>query len=395
VSNATDGGFKRRAQERVSLRLARGDRMVWRSTVYATQGRWQLYLTTPPEGGGGEGTGGQTEEEDTRYGFGATTAATWTRARGEVTVGAEGRWDHADYENWFTTDRQRDSAQTLVGARQASAGLFVQSLTDLGRHIRLSAGGRLDLLGTSATPRGGSATADTKGTFSPKLGVLAHLRHAVDLYANVSRGFRQADGVIEDPSIPFITAWAYETGLKLDTRAVSASVALFRMDVSDEQTFDPVTLESTSGGKSRRQGVELDVHAKLSPAWSVTGDWTFNDAKYLRLVTEEGDTLSGARVFNTARYAGSAALSWAPPFSVFNATLSTNAVGRYTPFDEPGVELDPYALVHLTAGVRFGTMLVQLGVRNLLDHRYPELRAGGFVVPGQPRSVFGTVRYLW
>jgi outer membrane receptor protein involved in Fe transport len=43
--------------------------------------------------------------------------------------------------------------------------------------------------------------------------------------------------------------------------------------------------------------------------------------------------------------------------------------------------------------VRIGAALLQLGVRNLLDRTYPELRAGGFVVPGQPRSVYGSVRY--
>jgi hypothetical protein len=32
-------------------------------------------------------------------------------------------------------------------------------------------------------------------------------------------------------------------------------------------------------------------------------------------------------------------------------------------------------------------------VRNVLDKAYPELVAGGLVSPGQPRAVFGTVRY--
>ncbi len=64
VSNPTDGGFKRRAQERASARVLAGHNLLWRTTVYATQGRWQLFLTTPPEGGETEGSGSQTEEED-------------------------------------------------------------------------------------------------------------------------------------------------------------------------------------------------------------------------------------------------------------------------------------------------------------------------------------------
>ncbi len=393
VSDPTDGGFKRHAQERVSLRMVPSESMVWRSTVYATQGRWQLFLTTPPEGGGGEGSGSQTEEEDRRYGFGATSALTWSSRRTEVTVGAEGRWDHSDYENLFTTSRLRDSTQTDVVARQASGALFLQSNSDVGPHLRVSVGGRYDVLGTRSTPEGEAAVSDTKGVFSPKLGVLYHLRRFVDLYANVSKGFRQTDGVIADPTLPFITAWAYETGAKFDARDLNLSVALFRMDVSNEQTFDPITLTSTSGGRSRRQGVEVDLRARLAPAVSVTTDWTFNDAKYRRLVTEEGDTLSGARVVNTAKYVGSAAVEVAPPPAIWLARLSTNVVGPYTPFDEPDVTLASYALLHAGGQVRIGAALLELGVRNLLDRTYPELRAGGFVVPGQPRSVYGSVRY--
>ena len=49
VANPTDGGFKRRAQERLSLRVLSGTDVAWRTTLYGTQGRWQLFLTTPPK----------------------------------------------------------------------------------------------------------------------------------------------------------------------------------------------------------------------------------------------------------------------------------------------------------------------------------------------------------
>ncbi len=396
VSNFSDGGFKRRAQERVSLRVAGGNKLLWRSTAYATQGRWQLYLTTPPEGGGGEGTGSQTEEEDKRYGFGATTALTWSLPRVEVTLGAESRWDHSDYQNWFTTLRFRDSAQTLVVARQASAGVFVQSIYNLGRHFRVSLGGRYDALGTRSTDSAGTTLSATKSVFSPKVGALYHLAKVpVDLYANVSRGFRQSDGVIEDPTLPFITAWAYESGLKLDQGRLHASAALFRMDVSNEQSFDPVRLVTSSGGRSRRQGIEFDLATPLGGPFTLRANWTINDAKYRDFQPDSATNLGGFRVFNTARHVGSAAIELAPADAIWNTQLATNVVGAYTPFDEPGVELPSYALIHLSGGVRLGTTLLQIGIRNLLNHIYPEVRAAGFVVPAQPRSVYGTVRYVF
>jgi outer membrane receptor protein involved in Fe transport len=395
VANRSDGGFKRRAQERASLRVVTSSGLVWRSTAYATQGRWQLFLTIPPEGGAGEGTGSQTEEEDQRYGFGLTSAATLTRGRSQITFGTEGRWEHADYQNWLTTDRRRDEAQSLVGARQLSGALFLQTSTDIGPHFRVDVGGRYDVLGTRSTPEGESTTGDTKGVFSPKIGALYHLKRIADLYANLSRGFRQTDGVIEDPALPFITAWAYETGIKIDTRWANASVALFRTDVSNEQTFNPITLESTSGGRSRRQGVDLDLTARISPAVRLTGRGTFTDAKYRHLITEEGDTLDGVRVFNTAKYVASAGLEVAPELAIWRVGVSTNVVGPYAPFDEPGVELPTYALVHVIGGLRLGTAFLEVGVRNLFDKAYPEVQAGEFVAPGQPRSVYGTVRYIF
>jgi len=395
VANVTDGGFKRRGQERVSLRVLAGSNLLWRSTVYATQGRWQLFLTIPPEGSAGEGSGGQTEEEDTRHGLGLTSAITWALSRGQVTAGVEGRWDHSGYQKYFTTDRIRDSVDTDLQARQVSGGAFAQVDLDPIPHLRVSLGARYDALGTQSTPPAQFAVSDAKGIFSPKLGALVHLRHVASLYVNVSRGFRQTDGVISEPSLPFITEWAYETGVKLDGRRWNAAVAWFRADVSNEQTFDPISATSTSGGRSRRQGVDLDLRVKAGRGLDVITSWTFTDAKYRQLVTETGDTLSGARIFNTARYVGTAAIEVTPPRTTVFVRLATNVVGPYTPFDLPGVELPAYALVYLTGGIRFGGLLLEAGVRNLLDQRYPELRAGDFVSPGQPISAYGTVRYVW
>jgi outer membrane receptor protein involved in Fe transport len=393
VANRTDGGFKRRAQERVSYRLIAGPALLWRSTAYATQGRWQLFLTIPPEPGAGEGSGSQTEEEDRRYGFGATSAVTWLLPRGELTAGLEGRWDHSDFENWLTTNRHRDSAQILVTARQASGALFAQATLDFSQHLRATLGVRYDAQHTRSEPVGQAAATHGNGLFVPKLGLLYHLPAFGAIYANVSRGFRQTDGVITDPTLPFITEWAYEAGAKLDARRLTASVALFRIDVSNEQTFDPITLTSTSGGASRRQGVAIQATVRPWAHVVLHTEWTFTDARYRSFVTEDGDTLDNARVFNTARYVGVAGLSYASPGQLWRAGVSVNAVGPYSPFDAPGVLLPAYALVHLNGGIRIAPGdYLEIGVRNLFNRAHPELRAASFVTPGQPRSVYASLR---
>ena len=393
VSNPTDGGFKRRAQERVSVRVVAGPNLLLRSTVYATQGRWQLFLTIPPEPGAGEGTGSQTEEEDKRYGFGATTALSWALNRAEVTLGAESRFDHADYENWLTVARVRTAPQTLVSARQLSGGLFLQSSLDVTRHFRLNLGGRVDALGTRSTPVGDVTSSDTKTIATPKLGALYHVPRFGAVYVNVARGFRQADGVITDPSTPFITSWAYEAGLKLDLARVSGNVALFQTNVSNEQTFDPITLQTTNGGRSRRRGVEVELGVRPVPAVQVAADWTITQARYLDFVTPDAGDLSGTPVFNTAKYVGVTSVDVALPGGIWHLRASSNVVGPYTPFDEPGVSVPAYALFHLSGDVRAGPATFQLGLRNLFNKAYPELRAGGFVAPGQPRTLYAGLRY--
>ena len=394
VANGSDGGSKLRGQERASMRVLLSDALIWRTTLYSTESRWSLFLTTPPEGGLTEGSGSQVEEEDRRWGGGLTSALTWRLPRIELTAGTQNRIEQADYQNWFTTARVRDSAQVLVGAGQASGGLFLESTSDVGRHVRLSLGGRWDLIHDHSTPRGDEGdieSAATKAILSPKLGVLWHLPALASVYASVSRGFRDPDGVIETPSLPFITEWAYESGLKLDAGWGEATLSAFRMDVSNEQTFNPLTLTTTSGGASRRKGVELEATTHPVPGLGLTGDVTIQDARYLAFVTEDGDTLAGEPIFNTARYVGSFAADLAPPHARWDLRLAGNAVGPYTPFDEPGVLVPAYGLLHISGGVLVEGVRVEAGVRNLLDRAYPELRAGGFVSPGQPRAVYVTV----
>ena len=395
VSNVTDGGFKRYGRERASIRVLYGSNLLWRSTVWATQGRWQLYLTIPPEGGGGEGSGSQTEEEDLRYGFGATSAVTWTTERAEVTGGLEGRFDHTSYQNWFTTNRVEDSAQTLVDGQQVSGGAFVQSAFQVANPLRVTAGLRFDALNSLSMPDSGSSASATHDVVSPKLGALYQLTRWLGLYGNVSRGFRSADGILEDPTVVPITAWAYEAGAKFDYKGGGASLAVFRMNVSNEQTFDPVTLTTNNGGKSRRQGIEADVNYALTSALRFDVAATFNDAKYENLVTEDGDTLSGVTVYNTAKYVGAAALELAPPKARWHARFATNFVGPYSPFDDPGVTLSPYVLFHAGAGYIFGHTSLELGVRNLFDQKYVEVQAGNALVPGQPITVYGSVQYVF
>jgi outer membrane cobalamin receptor len=169
------------------------------------------------------------------------------------------------------------------------------------------------------------------------------------------------------------------------------------MNVSNEQSFNPLTSGSTNGGSSQRQGIEVDWQTPVAPRVTFAGDWTFLDARYRHQTLEpEGSTepaavLDGLRVYNTATYVGSTAFEIVPA-AALRVRVGASFVGPYSPFDEPGVVLAPYGLLHVggTYVVR-GTEL-DFGVRNVLDRAYPELVAGHIVAPGQPLAFFVTVR---
>ncbi len=72
--------------------------------------------------------------------------------------------------------------------------------------------------------------------------------------------------------------------------------------------------------------------------------------------------------------------------------VSGNWVGDYSPFDEPGVILGGYGLAHISGAWNVRSLEADVGVRNVFDRAYPELVAGHIVSPGQPRTVYISLR---
>jgi outer membrane receptor protein involved in Fe transport len=175
-----------------------------------------------------------------------------------------------------------------------------------------------------------------------------------------------------------------------------AVAALFRMDVSSEQTVNPLMLVATNGGSSRRQGLEVNIRVPVTDNPIASGNWTFNDARYTSVATAADDgsavPLNGLQVFNTSKYVGVAALEIAPRGSAARVRVSGNWVGPYGPFDEPGVVTGGYGLMHRGASAPVARLEIDAGVRNLLDRAYPELIAGHIVSPGQLRTLYVSVR---
>ncbi|MGH7655781.1 MAG: TonB-dependent receptor, partial [Gemmatimonadaceae bacterium] len=370
VSNFGDGGFKRHAQERVSVRTFLGSSLEWRSTIYAQQGFWQFWLSSPPGLGGlTEGTGAETRELDSRYGFGGTSALSFAAPGVDVTLGVDGRYTNAKYENFAESSSgvRVDSAALVLAspAYQTSGGLFVQAGFDVTKYARLDVGARVDQLSSGVhQPQVDSAgnlltsqyydSQHAKGLFSPKTGILlrpfAGVGHPnFGVFANVSRGFRQTDGVITDPTLPFVTVWDYETGLKFDIHAWSVDATLFRMDVSNEQSFDPALNTVIGGGQSRRNGLDVSANGRLATGVTAGASVTVLHGFYTNFLDpDDGNDYSHTPIFNTSSYVGAAHVDVAPPKARWLAQVGASFQGAYTPFEEPGVLRPGFALFSVT-----------------------------------------------
>ena len=392
VANVTDGGYRRQAVERLALTVALTPSITWHTAGWAVQQRWDLVLTTPVDGNAGPARAKQIEDYDRRAEYGASTALTWAGWNAQVTVGGDTRLTDVVFTRYATTNAVRDSVRVDVSGRQVGGGAFIETSWRLFDRLTLQLGARYDAVVTYSTDNAtGTEVQNQHGLASPKAGLLISLPAGFALYGNASRGIRQADGVLLDPSLPFITAWAYEGGIRLSTERVTANVGAFRMNVSNEQTFDPVAAVSWSGGASTRQGIEAVLRWRLASWLAVSGTGTLNDATYQSLIAATGDTLSGARVYNTAEWVAAGTVELGRDDGWWQLRGGANAVGPYTPFAAPGVTVPAYIVFNGSAAVRVRGVTFRVGVRNALNRAYPELRAGGFVVPGQARSVYGGV----
>ena len=404
VSNFGDGGYKRHANEHVSLQTFLRPDLQWRSTVYSTQGTWNFWLSTPPGlGGVTEGSGAETHEYNGRYGFGATSALTFARHGVDITVGAETRYDWSHYENWAETSQgfRTDSARVVLAdpATQTSGGIYIQSGFDITKYARLDLGGRADQLSTTVN-QDTIQLQHSKGVFSPKTGLM--VRPFVDLgepglgfFVNVSRGFRQTDGVVTDPTLPFIFVWDYEAGVRFDKGPLSLDASLFRMDVNNEQTFDAALNKSLGGGESRRNGLDVTARDRIVRGVAVSTEFTILHAFYTHFVDpNDGVDYTSTPIFNTSKYVGAAAVDLGIPGGFWNGRVGATFNGPYTPFEEKGILRPGYVLFNVEGGVRvYRNTRVLLGVRNVLNTRYRELESGGQVTPGQLQAAYATVRY--
>jgi outer membrane receptor protein involved in Fe transport len=412
----TDGGSSGRGilHGRIARNLVSGgtvDLLGW-----AQVGRSTVFLTVPEDG-----TASQQEERDRRTAVGFNGSWRMPQANSEFWAGVGGRADWDEYDLFRTARRDRVLTRQLSDGRYQEANAYLRTRGLAWSRLQYDLSVRGDVLRYVSRDRavpGSAFQSSMEGVLSPKLGARVLLGGGWSSVASISRGFRGAVGVITNPHQPLVTAWAKEVGIELAGNRVTAQLSAFQTDVQNERILDPVTLEISDAGTSRRRGVSGNVGVAVTPRLRLTAEATFNDAKITgesgsgsaavrtALLADSAVSLPGPRMANhvepltpgshvpgVARYLGRVGAEFKVADRVQTRVLLRFS-GPFTPIGEPGVRTRAYAVTDVGGSVSLSShATLDVELQNALDATYPEIRASGYLNPGAPRALRAALRF--
>jgi len=215
-----------------------------------------------------------------------------------------------DSENAFDT-------RVALSSRSRTASVYVSDVIALDARTHLTLSGRYNhtrlTMRDAITPGGGPGSLDGDHRFSrfnPAVGLTFAPNASLTLYAGANQGNR-APTAIElgcadpaspcklpnsfagDPPLKQVVTTTFEAGLRgLVGHELAWNAGVFRSDNRDDLLF--VAADSSgfgyfkNFGKTRRQGIELGLHARPASGWTLGGNFTLLDATYRSAETVGG-----------------------------------------------------------------------------------------------------------
>ncbi len=281
-------------------------------------------------------------------------------------------------------------------------GFYGQGRFRLATPLSLVVGGRVswyDSRVDSILPPGDTTDLNVSHRFTPYAGMVYDVTRHWTLYASYTNNFEPQDGTTPDgQSLRPMTGKQVEGGVKADLFAgVLLSLAVYRIEQTGRAQTDPLDPRfSETTGKVRSSGAEVEANGKILPGWTVSGGYAFNENKYEKDETNQGQPFTLASPRHSVKL-------WTnyEPAAFRRLSIGGGAVWQSQTeaflniFGTTGARQPGYAVVNARLGYRL-TDRVSLGINlnNLLDRHYYERVAGtefgNFY--GAPRNVFGTIR---
>lgn len=347
-----------------------------------------------------------------------TVGAEWNEADA---IGVESVWGYnargVDVRNWnpSNVNKERIGAQANPQAHTITTQKATYASLNLSLADPLTAiiGARLNWYDFENLT---SATGDYKVTREvvPYAALIYDLTDNISAYTSYTEIFApqavfDATGSVLEP----MTGEVYELGLKgefYDGR-LNSSVAVFRTNLIGKALDDPSITNGvqqclpyypngyckTAAGKSRSEGVELEISGEVLPGWQVGGGYTYTTTEYLKdAANNQGNALRTTdpkhllRLFTTYKLPGQFA-NWTVGGGVQAQSdiYATNNAGTAR------AEQAGYAIYNAMVAYRFNEHYsAQLNANNLFDKYYYEKIGitGANYYYGEPRNFSLTLR---
>lgn len=314
-----------------------------------------------------------------------------------------------DWQRWDYRLRRSNAVANIgrpfntVDAQQETLGFYIQDSLAVSERLTLTAGLRGEQFEIDAGDRfDAAAPGGALGSGAPaglqresekayELGARYVLAAGAALIAKTGRNYRFAnvDEIYETSALltnqfQFLrpqTARHHELGLELRKGSAWMRAALFRMDVRDEIHLDAYTtgIGNTNLPPSRRQGLELEGKWQPLRPLSISGSYSYIDARFREGVLPGGAftatnvAIAGKTVPLVPRHKLNLGASWSFSEATQLSLLATWVAKQYMDNDQGntlGAQIPSHLVADLKLSHREGPWTLSAAINNLFDRKY-------------------------
>lgn len=244
--------------------------------------------------------------------------------------------------------------------------------------------------------------------FSYRIGLVYKPVEAVTLYAAYGNARTPSQSAVNGGCVEATcnvdpeTAKNYEIGAKAEIGRALFSIAAFRneRDKYKVPSNDPALPDQVLDGHSRVDGIAVSATGNITPAWSITANYTYLEPKLIRSVAVGSpDPAAGAELQNVPNHSGSLYTTYTLPFGLklgYGVTYQGSFALNVPSTTSAVVYRSDDYLVH-NASISYDItrdLSVLVNVKNITDELYyTRIRNNGWATPGDARSAVLTVGY--
>lgn len=238
--------------------------------------------------------------------------------------------------------------------------------------------------------------------FLPRFGIVYGLNEKINIYGTYTESFQPQNPIVMTPENggPFdpLTGSMFEAGVKGEffNDQLAINLAAYTIENQNILINDVSTGLLTQRGNEKSQGFEIDINGQITPNFSFTANYAFNEAK----ITESDNENEVGRIKeNAPRHSGGFFATYRfpqhSPLHGLGFNLGSNFVTERNTF-EPGLTLPAYTVVDAGVSYQINKVKVAVTLNNVFDKTH---WVGGYsyvrLFPGAPRNFLVNIAYTF